>query len=141
MKKVEQQKIDSQSEKTTGVTNNLEEKDHGEETVRKRFQIQFDFDYVPTNGKLMSNENIVVPDLNLTVRQLLQNHTRGIDGGEKVRQPLYFDFPIPSITDITDVMEYKRFLNERMEQVNQFMKENKIEEEENTEESSGEKVE
>lgn len=123
MKKVEQLNIETEIKKATGVSNNLDEKDHGEETVRKRFQIQFDFDYVPSSGKTMSNENIVVPDLNLTVRQLLQNHTRGINGGENVRQPLYFDFPIPNVRDITDVMEYKKFLNERMEQVNQFMKE------------------
>ena len=44
-----------------------------------RFRVQFDFEYKGDPGKLMSSEIKTVPDMTLTVRQLLSNHTRGIN--------------------------------------------------------------
>lgn len=91
-------------------------------TPSKRFRVQFDFDYTPVKGKTMSDEIKTIPDMTLTVRQLIQNHTRGIDGVVKEQQPIYFDMEIPTIKDLTDVTEYREILQERLIQADQFIK-------------------
>ena len=63
-----------------------------------------------------------MPDLNLTVRQLLQNHTRGKTSEIEVREPVYFEQEIPTIRDITDVEKYKEQLERRLDEVNEFIK-------------------
>ena len=60
--------------------------------------------------------------MTLTVRQLLENHTRGVNGETQVKQPLYFELPIPVINDMTDVEEYKKNLQEQIKSVNEFIK-------------------
>lgn len=89
---------------------------------RNRIQVQFDIEYGGTTGKTSNGKSDTVPDLNLTVRQLIQNHTRGHGNEVKVSEPIYFDQEIPTITDITDVDTYKEQLEERLKQVNQFVK-------------------
>ena len=71
----------------------------------------------------MDDSSTTVPDMHLTVRQLLENHTRGIDGNVNVQQPLYFDTEIPTIRDVTDVDAYKASLMERMKQVDKWVQE------------------
>tara|TARA_B110000483_G_C18198178_1_gene543991 strand:- start:2554 stop:3030 length:477 start_codon:yes stop_codon:yes gene_type:complete len=88
---------------------------------RNRIQVQFDIEYGGTPGTNPKGKSDTVPDLNLTVRQLLQNHTRGEGSEVKVSEPIYFDQEIPTITDITDVEEYKEQLKDRLDQVNQFI--------------------
>ncbi len=86
-----------------------------------KYRVQFDFDYSGTPGKLMSKETVTQPDMNLTVRQLLENHTRGIDSQVQERKPLYFDIEVPTIHDITDVMLYKEHLEEKLKQTAKFI--------------------
>lgn len=74
-------------------------------------------------GKKMNQESQTVPDLSLTVRQLVENHTRGKDSNVEVKQPLYFDVAIPTVTDITDVERYRDQLQEALDQTNDFIKE------------------
>ncbi len=91
-----------------------------EHKKRNRIQVQFDIEYGGTKGVEVKGTSDTVPDLNLTVRQLLQNHTRD-NGSVKVSEPIYFDQEIPTITDITDVQDYKDQLEQRLKHVNNFI--------------------
>ena len=93
--------------------------------LRNRIQVQFDIEYGGTPGMDYNNDSQTVPDLNLTVRQLLQNHTRGHNGQINVREPVYFDMVVPNITDLTDVDAYKKQLDDELARVNQFIEEDK----------------
>lgn len=86
------------------------------------FRIQFNFEYKGDKGKKLDPKSNTVPDMSLTVRQLLQNHTRGIDNKVQEKQPLYFDIEVPTIKDITDVKVYRDLLKEQLEQTNKFIK-------------------
>ena len=88
---------------------------------RSRYQIQFDFDYTGSRGKSMSQERRTQPDMSLTVRQLLENHTRGYEMGAVERKPLYFDIEVPTINDLTDVQEYRDHLMEKLRQTDEFV--------------------
>jgi hypothetical protein len=90
------------------------------EDKNSRFKIQFDFGYKGNNGKTITGESETEPDLNLTVRQLLTNHTRGDKA--PYREPLYFDVEVPNIQDITDVHAYREHLLERLETTDNFIK-------------------
>jgi hypothetical protein len=103
--------------KTTGAASSLKE---GE--THHRYRVQFDISYKGTPGKKMDDSSITVPAMSLTVRQLLENHTRGKDNNVHVKQPLYFDVPIPTIEDITDVEEYRSMLKETLEKTDQWLK-------------------
>lgn len=93
---------------------------------RHRMRVQFDISYGGTKGKKMNADSDTIPDLNLTVRQLLENHTRGKGNEVEVRQPLYMEFPIPNLKDITDVKIYQEQVQLQLSNINQFIKENDI---------------
>lgn len=109
------------------IQNNLKEGEHGEVIIGRKFAVQFDFTYKGRKGKKMDSVSETVPDMNLTVKQILQNHTRGIDGKETIRQPLYFETEVPNITDITDVYEYKDYLETQVQRVEEFITQEKAE--------------
>jgi hypothetical protein len=52
-----------------------------------------------------------IPDMSLGIKQLLQNHTRGIHSDIHVNQPQFFDTEIPNFHDITDREHYREQLN------------------------------
>lgn len=88
--------------------------------MKKRFRIQFDFDYTGTPNTV-EGDSQTVPDLNLTVRQLVEGFTREIP----THEPLYFDTTIPQIRDITDVDNYKNWLKERTLEVEKWIEDEK----------------
>lgn len=101
-----------------------------ENITKKMVRLQIDIEYGGTRGKEMDNKSQTVPDLNLTVRQLLENHSRDpLSGAQEVRQPLYFETELPSINDITDVEAYREALEERLANTKKFI-ENEIKEKE-----------
>ncbi len=89
---------------------------------KQRIQLQFDIEYGGVIGATSEEASQTVPDMSLTVRQLLQNHTRGKDGTAMVREPLYFETELPTLNDITDVERYREQLNERLQQADEFIK-------------------
>lgn len=97
-------------------------KRRGQKPGKRRFRIQFDFEYDGTVGKKMDSDSMTQPDLNLTVGQILEHHTRGTDGELVSRAPLYFETEIPTINDITDVANYRKQLNDRIMEVDKFIK-------------------
>lgn len=99
------------------------------ETQKKAVRMVFDFGWPAQKqrGKKMSDEVITVPDMSLTVRQMLEHHTYQPDGKIGVKRPLYFELPIPVIKDITDVVEYRKVLNDQIKAVNDFIEQEKAE--------------
>jgi len=97
------------------------------EFKRNRIQVQFDIEYGGTPGKKIVGESETVPDLNLTVRQLLQNHSRGHGFDVKVSEPIYFEQEIPTVIDMTDIDVMKQSLERRLEEVNAFIEQEKAE--------------
>ena len=76
----------------------------------------------PKPTKKMSTEKLTQPDQTKTIRDLLDNHTRGIPLGVKTRQGEYFDTPIPRFDDLTDMLEYKAQLMDRNKELNKQIK-------------------
>ena len=105
------------------------------EAKKNRFSIQFDIEYGGDPGKKMDDKNLTTPDMNLTVRQLLENHTRGFDQNGNpitgVQQPLYFETYVPNMADMTDVDEYKKSLLTHLEEVDEFIKQEQDEAKQN----------
>lgn len=89
-------------------------------TRKHRIRVQFDIEYGGSPGKIMDGKSMTTPDLNLTVRQLLENHTRGKTNEVEVRKPLYFELPIPVIGDLTDIDKYRKILDEQIKSTDAF---------------------
>lgn len=84
-----------------------------------RFRVQFTFD-IP-EGKKMDPKGLTVPDMAISVQQMLQNFTRHQDKVTQ-REPMYFDTQIPVIKDLTDVAAYGELLKQRVKEVNEYLK-------------------
>lgn len=93
------------------------------DSEKPRFQVQFDLSYDGAPGIEPKGESQTEPDMNLTVRQLLVNYSRGYNSEHLEKTPLYLDIKIPQIKDITDVQVYKQKLIEQVESINQFLEE------------------
>ena len=75
-----------------------------------KFKTQFTKTYKGSKGKKMSNEVLTVPDQNLSVRELLDRHSRGLPIGASAKDGQYFDTEVPVFDDILDMVEYKKEL-------------------------------
>lgn len=75
------------------------------------FRQQFQ-DYKET-GKKMDQTILTQPDMNMSVRELLLNHSRGLPIGATQLKGEYFDTEIPRFDDITDMFEYKKMLAQK----------------------------
>jgi hypothetical protein len=93
------------------------------EPQKRVIKVQFDIEYTPTRYSISDKDNIkeVVPDLSISVKQLLEQHSRGGIDQNLVKQPLYFETQIPTIQDMTDVEAYQEMLQERLKEVNNFI--------------------
>ena len=61
-------------------------------------------------GKKMDQTINTIPDQNLSIRQLLDRHSRGLPLGASQNQGEYFDTEIPRFDDLVDMMEHKKNL-------------------------------
>lgn len=86
-----------------------------------RFRLQFDFAYGGTKGQEHTKDSKTVPDMSLTVRQLLENHTRGNNDPSIIKTPVYFDIEVPTIRDITDVEAFKEQLEHQLAKTKDFL--------------------
>jgi hypothetical protein len=86
---------------------------------------QFDPNYKGYGGKKMSDEILTIPDQTKTIRELLDNHSRGIPLGVNEQKGEYFDTEIPVFTDLTDIMEYKHQLKEKEAEINKLIADEK----------------
>ena len=79
--------------------------------IKRHFRTQFT-NYNET-GKIMDDSILTVPDQNLSIRELLDKHSRGIPLGVTDRQGEYFDTEIPRPMDLTDIPKFKQDLIDR----------------------------
>lgn len=107
------------------ISMSLDAENPATELTEQVMRIQFDISYNGSKGKTMDGKSKTMPDMNLTVRQLLLNHSRGNDSKVKTQVPLYFDMEIPTLRDITDVQLFKTNLEESLEQTKAFIKADK----------------
>jgi len=75
-------------------------------------------------GKKMDPTVNTIPDQNLSIRQLLDRHSRGLPLGASQNQGEYFDTEIPRFDDLVDMMEHKkRLVQEHKDLTKQIEKE------------------
>lgn len=61
--------------------------------------------------------SLTLPDQNLTIRELLDRHSRGVPLGAIDRQGEYFDTDVPRFSDLTEMLEYKKELEEKRKEL------------------------
>ncbi|AXL14935.1 hypothetical protein [Microviridae sp.] len=76
--------------------------------IRKQFQQPFEM-----KGQTNNSPSLTVPDQTLGIKELLNNHTRGISSNVKMYEGEYFDTEIPIINDLTDLDDYRADLKAR----------------------------
>lgn len=64
--------------------------------------------------------------MSLTIGELLLNHTKGIPSTVNINKGEYFDTEIPVFHDITEEVEHKRKLAERLKEFNEEAKKQKV---------------
>jgi len=77
--------------------------------LRKQFMVNPKLAKGETNNK----PSLTVPDLTLTIKQLLTNHSRGIPSNVAYNEPMYFNQEIPIIDDIVDIQTFRQDLKHR----------------------------
>lgn len=92
-----------------------------------KFRTQFTADYQGSQGEINNLESVTIPDMNLTIRQLLINHTRGIGSDEIYKEGIYSDIEIPRFTDLNDMEDYKEMLLQKQEELEAQIKHEKSE--------------
>lgn len=71
---------------------------------------QFKSNRKPSKGETNNKPSCTIPDETLTIKQLLDNHTRGQLDHSIMRDGQYFETPIPTILDPTDLTEHRENL-------------------------------
>ena len=79
--------------------------------IKTHFRTQW-VDY-KENGKTMDSSVMTVPDQNLSIRELLDKHSRGLPLGVTEIKGEYFDTEIPRPMDLTDIPRFKQDLLDR----------------------------
>lgn len=91
-----------------------------------RFRTQFTPSYIGAIGEVNELPSETVPDMSLTIHELLTNHTRGMGTGIRHMEGEYFeDTEIPRFDDLTDMVAYKQDLVDRARELEQRIEEEK----------------
>tara|TARA_B110000003_G_scaffold230245_1_gene232274 strand:- start:979 stop:1332 length:354 start_codon:yes stop_codon:yes gene_type:complete len=85
---------------------------------------QFTENYV-NHGKTMDQTVHTQPDMTMSIRELLDRHSRGLPLTTNQKQGEYFDTEIPRFDDITDMLQYKQELMDRNKSINKLIKDEK----------------
>jgi len=76
-------------------------------------------------GKTMDQTIHTQPDMTMSIRDLLDRHSRGLPLTTNERQGEYFDTEIPRFDDLTDMLLYKQELMDRNKSINKLIKDEK----------------
>ena len=79
--------------------------------IKTHFRTQFT-NYNET-GKIMDASILTLPDQNLSIRELLDKHSRGIPLGVTENKGEYFDTEIPKAMDLLDIPKFKKDIQAR----------------------------
>ena len=96
-----------------------------EQNLKPRFRRQFTPNYKAAGGLSLDPNSITVPDMSLTVAELLKNHSRGMHSPINSEQGEYFDTEIPRFDDIVEEQEYKEKLAEIIKNTAKKIKDDK----------------
>lgn len=91
---------------------------------KRRFAINHDPEYQGVFDEKCEGASETIPDQTLTLRQIVNMHTRGnTPEVTEYRGEFFEDIEIPKFTDITEMHEYALSLRERARQVNDMINE------------------
>lgn len=94
----------------------------------RKFRRQYDLSYQGTEQtEKFAKPSKTVPDQNLSIAQLLHNHTRGIPSQVKPVVGVYLDTPIPRFKDQTERDDFKEAVKGRQMDIEQIIKAEKAE--------------
>lgn len=94
--------------------------------TKQVMRVQFDITYNGSPGKKMDPNGKTMPDMNMSITQLLINHQAGVESGKTSQKvPLYFDMEVPTITDITDIEIYRENLEQQLQHTKDFLEKEK----------------
>ena len=88
-------------------------------TKRKKvIRTQFSGKTFQSSGyKKKMGKSMTLPDQNLTIKELLDRHSRGVSLGAPDLQGEYFDTEVPRFSDLTEMLEYKKELEEKRKEL------------------------
>lgn len=94
-----------------------------------RFKRQFQEGYKGTPTTLPEMPSCTQPSMTLSVQELMERHTRGIDTGAIQREEIYFpdDMEVPRITDMNEISEMKERLKEKEQELIQKIRDERKE--------------
>lgn len=95
--------------------------------------------YKPFKGVKNNSDSKTIPDDCLSLKQLLINHTRGLDLNVQMKGIYTEDYMPPVFNDLTEKMEYQKNLLEKKQKVEkelQELKKAKVKESEQTTEDT-----
>jgi hypothetical protein len=85
---------------------------------KKLIRTQFSGKVYQSSGyKKNMGKSMTLPDQNLTIKELLDRHSRGVPLGAVDRQGEYFDTEVPRFSDLTEMLEYKKDLEEKRKEL------------------------
>lgn len=86
---------------------------------------QFTAGYEGTPGPSPDTTLMTQPDMTMSIRDLLDRHSRGLPLTTNQRNGEYFDTEIPRFYDLTDMLKYKQELMDRNKSINKLIKDEK----------------
>jgi hypothetical protein len=79
--------------------------------------------YTPDKGEYNDKPSMTIPDMHLTIQELLLNHTRGIEPNVKYYdENAYFDGEVPVFEDIAEVYEFRENLKTQINALDEQIK-------------------
>lgn len=98
-------------------------------TKEVKFKRQYQKDYKGVLYDNDSGKSKTQPSMSLTVRDLMERHTRGLETNEKVRDGIFLEEgqEVPNIQDMNDIQEMKEALQEKYNEINKKVKDEKLE--------------
>ena len=88
---------------------------------KPKIRKQFNDPMKNVTGEVNNMPSMTVPDMNLSIQQLLKNHTRGVhsDVHDYGADEGYFEDEIPQITDITELKDRRAELYQAQRTIDQ----------------------
>ena len=86
---------------------------------------QFTAGYEGTPGPSPEQTLMTQPDMTMSIRDLLDRHSRGLPLTTNERKGEYFDTEIPRFYDLTDMLKYKQELMDKNKDINKIIKDEK----------------
>ena len=91
-------------------------------TTTKKLMFRTQYNSPLYTGKKMDSTLLTQPDQNMSIKDLLDRHSRGLPLGATQQQGEYFDTEIPRFDDILDLVEYKKSLQRKQKELESKIK-------------------